>query len=213
VAANRVLPVALRIEGQPCLVVGGGPVAFRKIGHLLEAGGVVRVVAPHVVAEIAVLASAGQVEWSARRFVEADLESARLVVTATGNREVDHAVFLSGDARGVWVNSADDRENCHFFLTANVRRDPLVVAVSTGGASPALASYVRRRLEEYLEKELAQLAEVLGRVRDDLHAEGVSTEFLPWSSVVDDLLVSEVVNGNWEAAEARVRSVVQDVPA
>jgi siroheme synthase-like protein len=198
--------VALRVAGRPCLVVGAGPVAARKVADLLAAGALVSVVAPEAVEAVRALAAAGSVSWEPRGFDERDLDGVRLVVTATGHREVDERVYRAADERGLWVNSADDPDRCSFYLTAQVRRDPVIVAVTTAGSSPALASYLRRHLELVLGRELGPLASVLASIRDELHASGRRTEGLAWADAVDDELVALARSGRWDEARARTRA-------
>jgi siroheme synthase-like protein len=109
----------------------------------------------------------------------------RLVLTATGDRDVDQQVHDDADRAGVWVNSADDPGRCSFTLPAVVRRGPVQVAVSTGGASPALATWLRDRIAQALPDDLAALAHLLAAERDRLHAAGRSTEEVDWGSVIE----------------------------
>ena len=193
-------PVNLVVEGRPVLVVGGGRVATGKIRRLVEAGAVVTVVAPDVTPEIEAL----PVERIERRpYAAADLESQRLVVSATGNPSVDGRVFADAEAAGVWVNSADDPEHCTFTLPAVARRGDITVAVSTGGRSPALATWLRRRYEEDLDEAHVTLLEMLTERRDALRSNGTPTEGLPWQEALDSGLLDLVRAGR--IAEARER--------
>src|SRR5262249_49917561 len=141
-------PANLVVAGRRCVVVGAGRIAARKIAALLGAGADVVVVAPHAGDEVRAWAAAGQVALHERGFEPEDLDGAWLATTATGDPTVDHAVFAAGSARRVWVNSADDPDNCSFTLPSVVRRGDLVVTVGTAGRSPALAAWLRRRLED-----------------------------------------------------------------
>ena len=109
------------------------------------------------------------------RSTPADLDDAWLATTATGVPAVDHAVFEAGEARRVWVNSADDPANCSFTLMSVVRQGDLVVTIGTGGRSPALATWLRRRLTEELGPEYATLFDVLSEAREELRAAGRSS--------------------------------------
>jgi precorrin-2 dehydrogenase / sirohydrochlorin ferrochelatase len=203
-----VVPVALVLRGRTVLVVGGGPIAARKARDFLTGGARVRVVAPRVVSEIrALLADTPFLTIVERIFEESDLDGVHLVVTATGDAGVDAHVSKAADTRGLLVNAADDPENCTFYLTSVVRRGPIAVSVSTSGASPALASYLRRRLDSDLEDALATLADVLGEERREFHRRGVSTESLAWTSVVNDDLVDLAVAGRWDDVRDRVRQL------
>ncbi len=137
-------PVNLRLAGRRCLVVGGGRVATRKVLGLLECGALVTVVAPEVVDELAA-ARRGHLR-ATRATGPATSTGYRLVITATDDPEVNRAVYLDGEAAGVWVNSADDPDHCAFTLPARVRQGPLLVTFATGGHSPALATWLRRAL-------------------------------------------------------------------
>ncbi len=192
----RHYPVNLIVEGRPCLVVGGGPVAARKAAGLVACGAVVTVVAPSVGAEVAALGVA--VERRVYRRGEAG--AYRLVITATDDPDVNQAVHDDAEGAGVWVNSADDPERCTFTLPAVVRRGPVLVTASTGGQSPALASWLRARLDADLEPELAELAAALAARRAALHAEGRSTEGLDWGPVIEAELARLRTSGMGAAA-------------
>jgi precorrin-2 dehydrogenase/sirohydrochlorin ferrochelatase len=152
-------PVNLRIAGHRCLVVGGGRVALAKVQGLLECDAVVTVVAPEVDAELATLAEVDRITCERRVYRAGEVEGYRLVITATDDPDVNRAVFLDGEAVGVWVNSADDPDNCAFTLPAKVRQGPLLVTFATGGHSPALATWLRRRSTEEFGPEYVTLIE------------------------------------------------------
>ncbi len=150
-------PVNLVVAGRRCVVVGAGRIAARKIAALLEAGASVCVIAPEVGPEVRDWADRGRVALEEREFDPADLDGAWLATTATDDPAVDHAVYVAGEARGVWVNSADDPANCSVTLMSVVRSGDLVVTVGTGGRSPALAAWLKARLQAELGPEYATL--------------------------------------------------------
>jgi siroheme synthase-like protein len=199
-------PANLLVAGRRCVVVGAGRIAARKIASLLEAGADVLVVAPEAGDAVRAWAEAGQVTWHERPFAPADLDRAWLATTATGVPAVDHAVFAAGEERRVWVNSADDPANCSFTLTSVVRRGDLVVTVGTGGRSPALAAWLRRRLGEELGPEYATLLDVLSEAREELRAAGRSTEEPDWQSALDSGMLDLIRAGNVEAAKETLRA-------
>ena len=171
-------PVFLSLEGVPVLVVGGGRVAERKVAGLAAAGARVTVVAPQVSAAVADQATSVH----EREFAAGDCAGQRLVIAATDDPAVNAAVAAEATAAGVWVNSADDPANCTFALPAVARRGPVVVAVGTGGASPALASHLRGRIAaDVLDERLAQAVAELARQRAEIHAAGGSTEEIDWA--------------------------------
>jgi siroheme synthase-like protein len=178
-------PVYLDLRDVPVLVDGAGPVAARKVAGLAAAGARVRVVAPAVSPSMDRTLLA---EVRERPFEPVDLDGVRLVVTATGSRDVDAAVAAAATAAGLWVNAADQPADCSFILPAIARNGPLTVAVSTGGASPALARRVRDHAGRLLTDEVVALAEQLAAERAAVRASGGSTEDVDWSSAIDPVL-------------------------
>jgi precorrin-2 dehydrogenase/sirohydrochlorin ferrochelatase len=178
-------PVFLDLTDAPVLLVGGGPVAARKAEGLAAAGAAVTVIAPDVVAELDAIA----VRIERRAYAPGDLDAYRLVITATNDPAVNAQVSADATAAGIWVNSADDPDNCSFILPAVARRGRVTVAVSTGGASPALASRLRRDIAEtLLTPAVEQAALELSRQRDEIHAAGASTEDVDWTERVEAAL-------------------------
>lgn len=179
-------PVNLVLRGRSVLVVGGGPVATQKVEGLLEGGAdTVLVVASEVTHAIAELEAGGLVRVERRLYASPEAGDHRLVVTATSDPAVNHQVFLDADAAGVWVNSADDPANCSFTLPARVRRGPILVTLATGGHSPALSTWLRRRFEVEFGPEYDALLEILSAERESIKAQGRSTEGLPWQEALD----------------------------
>jgi siroheme synthase-like protein len=203
-------PVGLVIAGRPCLVVGGGPVAARKVAALLTCGAAVTLVAPEVHRAIRALADAGTIaaidgpplDVQIRPYEQGEAAGYRLVLTATGIPAVDRAVAADAEAAGVWVNSADDTANCTVLLPAVHRDDPVTVAVATGGASPALATWLRHRIAEHLGTGLGELAHLLEQARHRMHARGGSTEDVDWRALLDGPIPELVRQGR--APEALV---------
>jgi siroheme synthase-like protein len=196
-------PVSLDVEGRACLVVGGGPVAARKALGLLRCGAVVTVVAPAVCAAMAELAP---LTIERRPYAAGEAGAYRLVVTATGIPTVDGAVFTDAEAAGVWVNSADDRAHCSFILPSVHRDGAVTLAVSTGGQSPALASWLRARLAAQWGDGLGSLADLLARARRSVHDAGRSTELVDWAALLDGPLPGLVRDGRMDEAEALVEA-------
>jgi len=171
----------LDVRGRPVLVVGGGRVAARKAEALVAEGALVTVIAPEVVPAIEAL----PVLVERRRYARGDAVGYRLVIAATGDPDVSEAVYEDAEAAGVWVNAADDPPHCSFFLTAVHRARPVVVSVSTEGASPALAGWLRDRIAAQLPQGLDDLARRLAAERAALHDAGQSTEGRDWRARLD----------------------------
>lgn len=196
-------PVNLVLDGRRCLVVGGGKVALRKVEGLLACGGRVTVVAPRVDGELRTLAGVAIEE---RPWRPEDLDGMWLVIAATDDPAVNRAVYDAGQRAGVWVNGADDPANCSFTLPSVVRRGDLQVTVSTGGRSPALATWLRRRLEGEIGPEYAVLLDLLATERDGLKAAGVSTEGLDWRSALDSDMLDLIRTGDLAHARERLQT-------
>ncbi|HEY7947627.1 MAG TPA: bifunctional precorrin-2 dehydrogenase/sirohydrochlorin ferrochelatase [Acidimicrobiales bacterium] len=215
-------PVGLIVAGQRCLVVGGGRVAARKIGSLLRCGAAVTVVAPEAHVAVGLLAGEGAFDRLVGPYPEVHLrpyqagEAARyrLVVTATGDPGVDGLVFRDAEEAGVWVNSADDPGHCSFVLPAVHRDGAVTITVSTGGSSPALATWLRRRVADALGPGLGPLAALLDDARGRIHARGASTETIDWQTLLDGPLPDLVRQGKVaEAQELLDRAVDSARPA
>jgi siroheme synthase-like protein len=209
-------PVGLVVADRPCLVVGGGRVAARKIAGLLTCGAAVTVVAPEAHVALGLLARDGafsrlrgpHLTVHLRPYCPGEASGYRLVVAATGDPAVDASVFRDAEDAGVWVNSADDPDHCTFVLPAVTRDGSVSVAVSTGGASPALASWLRRRVAEAIGTGLGPLAALLDDARDRIHARGASTETVDWEGLLDGPLPALVREGNLEEARLLLDAAV-----
>ena len=203
-------PVNLVVDGRPCLVVGGGEIAARKVAGLVACGARVHVVAPHV--GDAVKAQPG-VTWDERPYRASDLQGRRLVVAATDDRMVNGAVYQDAEAAGIWVNGADDPEHCSFTLPSVVRRGSLLVTVSTGGRSPALARWLRQRLEEEIGPEYEVLLDLLAEERETIKASGRSTEGLDWQSALDSDMLGLIRAGDVMHARERLQTCLSSSSA
>ncbi|MDP9082403.1 MAG: SAM-dependent methyltransferase, partial [Pseudomonadota bacterium] len=158
-------PVFFDLTAQKVLVVGGGEVALRKITLLERTGASITVVAPQIVPELLQRAAAGKLTLATREFAANDLDGARLVIVATSRRAVNRWIANLSDSRGIPVNVVDDRDASRFIVPAIIDRDPVLVAISTGGTSPVLARRLRERLETLIPKRIGELASWLRALR------------------------------------------------
>jgi len=195
-------PVNLRLKGERVLVVGGGRVAEGKVRGLLDAGAEVTVVAPQVIDSIAAL----PVAVEQRPYEATDIQGVRLVIAATNDPAVNHAVYVDGEAAGVWVNAADDPDNCRFTLPARIRQGPLLVTFATGGRSPAVAQWLRRRYQDEFGPEFEVLIDLLSETRDELRARGESTESPGWQRALDSGMLELIREGNLAEAKERLQA-------
>lgn len=164
------LPIFLDIRQQPCLVVGGGAVAARKVTSLRRAGAHIHLVAPELCPDLQALALAGDLVHHARPFRDGDLQGMRLVIAATRERAVNRRVAELAKAAGIPVNVVDRPEECSFILPSVIDRSPVVVAVTTTKASPVLARLLRTRLESLIPAGYGRLADLCARYRDAVKA-------------------------------------------
>jgi precorrin-2 dehydrogenase / sirohydrochlorin ferrochelatase len=155
----------LKLTGRRCLVVGGGDVGLEKVEGLLACDGDVAVVAPELHPELRRLTDEGSISWQARPYEPADLEGAFMVIAATDDSEVNIGVYEDAERRAMLVNVVDVPPLCNFILPAIVRTGPLAIAISTAGASPALAKRIKRQIADEFGPEYARLAIMLNEVR------------------------------------------------
>ena len=155
----------LRLSGRQCLVVGGGEVALEKVEGLLACDGAVTVVAPDACDEIRALAGDGSIRWERRAYEPGDLEGRFLAIAATNDTDANIAVYDEAERRAMLVNVVDVPPLCNFILPAIVRTGPLAIAISTAGASPALAKRMKREIAEAYGEPYARLAVILNDAR------------------------------------------------
>lgn len=184
-------PVNLNLHGRRCLVVGAGRIALRKVEQLLAAGATVTVIAPEVHSAFESM-TLPNLSIERRRYSSGDVTGFRLVITATGDRRVDQLVFDEAENQGIWVNSADDPDRCSFTLPASVRRGPLLLTASTGGASPALSAWLRRQMEHEYGDEWADVVRDLALERARIHHAGQSTEDLDWTPIIERVIAERI---------------------
>jgi precorrin-2 dehydrogenase/sirohydrochlorin ferrochelatase len=156
----------LKLSGRRCLVVGGGEVGLEKVEGLLACGGEVTLIAPEAVPELREMAEEGSIRWERRRYAgAADLEGAFLVIAATDDTDVNISVYDDAEARAMLVNVVDVPPLCNFILPAIVRTGPLAIAISTAGASPALAKRMKDEIAQIYGEHHARLAVILNEAR------------------------------------------------
>lgn len=199
-------PVNLIVAGRRCVVVGAGRIAARKIDGLLDAGADVHVVAPRLGGQVRAWRDDGRITVDERPFEPGDLDGAWLATAATDDSAVNNAVFEAGEKARVWVNAADDPDNCSFTLMSVIRRGDLVVTVGTGGRSPALATWLKKRLTAELGPEYETLVQLLSEGREAMQAKGRSTEDADWQRALDSGMLDLVRAGRVDEAKELLRS-------
>lgn len=178
-------PVFLDIHGLRCLVVGGGPVAYRKAKTLLEHGAAVTVVSPELCPEMENLARDSNVHAVLGEYNARNLRDVFLAIAATDDATVNSRVAEDARESGALVNVVDDLRSSRFIAPSYLRRGDVTIAISTGGASPALARRIRVKLEAEFGPEYAQLASLLSEVRTDLKSRGITMLGDTWQEALD----------------------------
>ena len=189
---NRYYPAFLNLEGKYVLMVGAGSVAAQKIRTLLGLEANIHVVAPDASENVKRWASQKKIYLQRRRFSLADLKKAELVFCATNDMVLNAQVFAACRARKIWVNVVDRPALCDFIVPSVLRRGRLVAAISTGGASPALARFIKQKSEKILTPELANLAEVLNILRPELKKIPIAARKKKLESILTETLIQKI---------------------
>ncbi len=211
--AMQTYPVFVLIAGKPCLVVGGGNVAARKVQDLLTAGARVTVVSPALTPALAALAAAGEIRHLQGDFQEEQVEGMALVIGATDDQEVNAKVSAAAQARSIWVNIVDQPDLCTFIVPAQVRRGELTLAISTGGASPALARKMREELELHFGPEYGPYLAILQAVRSQLLAvrRGNPDNAALFKRLVESPLLPALSQGDMDEVRRILREILGQV--
>jgi uroporphyrin-III C-methyltransferase/precorrin-2 dehydrogenase/sirohydrochlorin ferrochelatase len=206
------LPVFLKVQGRPCLLVGGGKVAARKATMLLRAGAMVTIVAPGCCTELRDRAQRGEVTLIERAFEPADIDNAVLVIAATDDEAVNRKVFELASLQRIPVNVVDNPALCSFIMPSIIDRSPVQVAVSTGGASPVLARLLRARLESFIPSAYGRLARLVDeyrlRVKQRFTDPGQRRYF--WESVLQGRIAELLFAGQEERARTALEEAIAD---
>jgi precorrin-2 dehydrogenase/sirohydrochlorin ferrochelatase len=184
----------LRLSGRRCVVVGGGEIGLEKVEGLLACGGEVTLIAPEANAELRELAEEGSIRWERRAYEPADLEGTFIAIAATDDTDVNIGIYEDAERRAMLVNVVDVPPLCNFILPAIVRQGSTAIAISTQGASPALAKRMKREISEQFGPAYAELAVILNDVR------GWAKGTLPTYNDRRDFF-EEIVNGDPDPVE------------
>ena len=177
-------PIFLEMKARRCVVIGGGTVAERKVEGLLAAGASVTIISPAITEGLRRLLRQREIRHLAREHRSGDLAGYELAFVAMDDPELNVAACREARSRYVWVNSADDPAQCDFILPAVIRRGDLVVAVSTGGESPAVTRAIREELDQSIGADYAQLVQIAGEVRKELRGKSISPAAEAWSNAL-----------------------------
>jgi len=207
----RYYPICLDIREKPCLVVGGGAVAERKIMTLLDYEAKVSVISPKATHRIAHLGNEGRLTYMAREFEPGDTQGFFLVIAATDHDQINRAISQEARQGNILVNVVDSPDESTFILPALIRRGDLTISISTGGNSPALARKIREDMEAQYGHEYEILVDILGNLRknilqqepDILKRKKIFQQLAQWSE-----LLKIIRESGREAAEERIRELL-----
>lgn len=197
-------PAILLLDGRLGIVIGGGAVGERKVRTLLDAGAHVRVITTEATEGVRALAGDGAIELELRGYERGDLKGAAVAVAATDDRETNRAIFAEARDEGIPVNVVDDPELSTFIAPSIVRRGDLLIAISTGGANPALAVRLRERLEREFGPEYERYLALIRRLKDEVPLPPTqAARAAAWYRVVDSEVLDLVRQGKMDEAFAR----------
>jgi precorrin-2 dehydrogenase/sirohydrochlorin ferrochelatase len=203
-------PIVLLFGNRKVVVVGAGNIASRKIDGLIAGGAKnITVIAPWATDHVLDLHNSGAVKFIEKEFEDSDLDDAFFVTTATDVPEVNRAVFLAGEQRNIFVNSADDPVNCSSILMSTVRQGDVTIAISTAGKSPAFAKWLRKYLQGRLGPEYGILISLVNEERERVRSTGVSSEDISWDHAFDFEVVQMVKDDEIEKVKELITSQVE----
>ena len=189
-------PVFLNLTGRRCVIIGGGQIAEGKISKLLDSGAKIIVISPDATQGIRSFTERGQIELDLRKYQQGDLQGAFLVIAATNDRVVNQEIFEEAEKQGILLNAVDDMPRCSFIAPYIVEKGPVTVAISTGGASPALARKLRENMEVSSALDWADATGVLSKARQIIKDEQIAVDPQRWQCCMTDELLTMIQAGH-----------------
>ena len=189
-------PVFLNLTERRCVIIGGGQIAEGKISKLLDSGAKIIVISPDATQGIRGFAERGQIEFDLRKYQEGDLQGAFLVIAATNDRVVNQEIFEEAEKQGILLNAVDDMPRCSFIAPSIVEKGPVTVAISTGGASPALARKLREKMEVSSALDWADATSVLSKARQVIKDKQIAVDPQRWQCCMTDELLTMIQAGH-----------------
>lgn len=209
----EIFPISLKLQQQPCLIVGGGRIAYRKAVLLAKAGATLHVIAPEIEPDLLTLVQQTQGQYIAEDFQQqVNLRDYRLVIAATNDAVVNQQVFEACEAEKVLVNSVDDPPHCRFMVPAIIDRSPLIISVASNGTSPVLSRQIRTQLETLIPHGMGKLAEFSGKWRTTVKQKITNPDVrrIFWEDLYASPLKERVFNGNEAEADQLIQQALQE---
>jgi uroporphyrin-III C-methyltransferase / precorrin-2 dehydrogenase / sirohydrochlorin ferrochelatase len=211
----QALPIFFNIQNRPCVVIGGGDVAMRKVSMLLKASAAITLYSPEICHELQDLVNAQKIKFVAEKFNENQLLGACMVIAATDDEAVNEAVSLAAKAQKIPVNVVDAPHLCTFTMGSIIDRSPVVIAISSEGNAPVLARYIRAKIETMLPATYGRIADIAGEFRDAVKAKFATTQArrIFWEGVLQGSFVERVLSGQEQAAREQLAELIDDADA
>jgi len=208
----RYYPIHLDIQDRNCLVVGGGGVGTRKVKTLLKCGAKVTVVSPEISDRLQNLAQSARLTLKPRPYRTEDIEGMFLVIGASDDETLNRQISSDAERRNTLCNIADRPEKCNFILPSILRRDDLVITVSTSGRSPALAKKLRKNLERRFGPEYGDFLKLMGAIRSKLLSQAHEPEVHKplFEQLIDSNLIALIQEGNTEDINTLLIEILGD---
>ncbi len=202
------LPIFIDIKQKPCLVVGGGDIAYRKINLLLKANAQVNCIAKEACGNIIALADDNKITLTQRNFESSDVDAQRLIISATDNKQLNAKVSDLANFANIPVNVVDSPDLCSFIVPSIVDRSPIVIAISSAGKAPVLARLIRAKLESTIPHAYGKLAELAGSFRDKVKSkfDNIEDRRYFWERVFSGVIAEKVFSGKVDEAKVDIQA-------
>lgn len=209
------LPIFMNVKGHNCLVIGGGSVASRKVFMLLRAGASVSVVSPKLCQDLTIRKNEDEIRHIERAFEDADVTGCKIIIAATNDETVNSHVSELAKSKGIPVNVVDAPDLCSFIVPSIIDRNPVQIAISTGGASPVLARLLRSRLETFIPSSYGRLATLLESFREKVKAKFSNTDDIRtfWEHIVEGPVAENLIAGKDKIARELLEVAVENAEA
>ena len=209
------LPIFMNVQGENCLVIGGGNVASRKVFMLLRAGAKVSVISPELCQDLTIRKNEGEIIHIERDFEDTDINSCKVVIAATDDKKVNVHVSELAKSKNIPVNVVDAPELCSFIVPSIIDRNPVQIAISTGGSSPVLARLLRSRLETFIPSSYGRLATLLESFREKVKAKFSNTDDIRtfWEHIVEGPVAENLIAGKDKLAKELLVTAIENAEA
>ena len=209
------LPIFMNVKGENCLVIGGGKIASRKVFMLLRAGASVSVVSPELCQDLTIRKDEGDINHINRLFEDSDLDNCKIVIAATDDEKVNSHVSQLAKSKNIPVNVVDAPDLCSFIVPSIIDRNPVQIAISTGGASPVLARLLRSRLETYIPAAYGRLAKLVESYREKVKAKFSSSDEIRtfWEQILEGPVAENLIAGKDKIARELLETAVENAEA